>query len=340
MLSTGAARVLKPLPIRLAWGVADGLHGEERLISTIRQAIRERGHTLVGIGDDACVLKDGTVISTDSYLERVHFDLAYMKLRDVGTRCAYAALSDVVAMAVRPEVLLVSLAVPPATTPTAVRSLYRGIEAACAELESEVAGGDIIASDRLMLGLTALGRTRRPRLRSGGKPGDLLYVTGAVGAAETGRLALRNGLPRNRFRRSVARHLRPVPRLAVALELRRRMRGLIDTSDGIATDCRHLARASSVRLVLVPEALPVLAETRRLCDELGMDAEEFALCAGEDYELLFTGPATIPKSVNGTTVTRIGLVETGSGVFVESSGRRRRLTLRGFDHVDHGGETC
>ena len=320
--------------------MAEGLRGEEKLIRTIRQTVSGRGRVLVGIGDDACVVRNEQVITADSYLEHVHFDLDYMTLRQVGTRCAFAALSDVVAMAARPEVLLVSLGVPRGITASAVRSLYRGIETACARMQAEVAGGDIVAADRYILGLTATGRARQPRLRSGARPGDLLYVTGAVGASETGRLVLSRGLPRASSRRSVSRHLRPEPRLSVALALRRRMHALIDTSDGLATDARHLATAGDVRLVLEPDSLPVLSDTRRLCRELGVDVGDFALTSGEDYELLFTGPSTIPKAVNGIPVTRIGRVEAGSGVFIESSGRRRKLTQRGFDHLASGPGSC
>jgi thiamine-monophosphate kinase len=332
--------------------------------------VRSRGRVRLGIGDDAAVLNDGTVVTTDAYAEGVHFDLSYMTLRQVGERCACAAISDVVAMAAEPEAVFVSLALPrDSGSPVSdrrlsrcdrrvtVRSLYSGIESVCREMGCEVAGGDVIVADRLLLALTVTGKTRTPKLRSGARPGDRLYVTGHLGSAAAGRVILegeagrqragvtfqtdgkRRAVGGGRFARGdwrlplVRRHLRPMPRLGVMRAMKPRIHGLIDTSDGLATDARHLSEKSRVRIVLEPETLPVLPGTTRFCAERGLDPLGFVLGAGEDYELLFTSPRRVFRAVNGVNVTGIGRAENGQGLWIERPGGVQPVTALGYDHL-------
>jgi thiamine-monophosphate kinase len=250
----------------------------------------------------------------------------------------------------------------------AVRELYRGIESVCRELGCEVAGGDIIVADQLMLALTVTGKTRTPKLRSGARPGDHLYVTGSLGAAEAGRFLLaeqvksqkpkaksqnggedearlqiadcrlqigRTGLSAvPRWARSlVSRHLRPMPRLGAMLALKSRIHGLIDTSDGLATDARHLCEMSGVRIVVDAEALPVLPGVSRFCAANGFDPLDFVLGAGEDYELLFTSRRLLSDTIGGVKVTRIGSVEKGRGLCIRRDGRVLPVTTSGYDHM-------
>ncbi|MEO0078684.1 MAG: thiamine-phosphate kinase, partial [candidate division WOR-3 bacterium] len=201
--------------------------GEAAVIRLIEHTVSTRGGVRVGIGDDACVLAEGTVVTTDTYAEGVHFDFSYMTFEQVGTRCACGAISDVVAMGAQPKVVVVALGLPGSTSSSALRALYQGIDKVCEEMECEVAGGDIITLDRLVLTLTVIGRAAKPKLRSGARPGDSLYVTGSLGTAEAGRLVLAHaaqGRTRKGRRRMVVprwgkiladRHLRPRPRLEV-----------------------------------------------------------------------------------------------------------------------------
>jgi len=140
----------------------------------------------------------------------------------------------------------------------------------------------------------------------------------------------------------VRRHLRPVPRLGVMSELRRLIHGLIDTSDGLATDARHLTEMSGVRIVLEAEALPVLPATKRFCAGQGLDPIDFVLGAGEDYELLFTSSCHIPSNVRGVNVTRIGSIQHGHGLWIRRAGKTVPVTASGYDHLRKGsdGKTC
>lgn len=362
---------------------------EDELIRVIQRTVKSRGRVRLGIGDDAAVLADGTVITTDAYAEGVHFDLSYMSLRQVGERCACGAISDVVAMAAKPAAVLVALALPRVSCeqlavgscrrqgevrsqmleargqkcgsgrlsavgrePLAlgVRELYRGIESVCAEMNCEVAGGDIIVADKLMLALTVTGKTKSPKLRSGARPGDHLYVTGYLGSAEAGRLLLAQQVTsqepkvkgQNGERRMakgdwclplVSRHLRPVPRLGAMLVLKSHIHGLIDTSDGLATDARHLCEMSGVRIVLDGEALPVQPGVSRFCSARGLDLIDFVLGAGEDYELLFTSRRLLSATIRDVKVTRIGSVEKGSGLRIRREGSVLPVTVTGYDHL-------
>ena len=349
---------------------------EDSLIRVIQRTVKSRGRVRFGIGDDAAVLKDGTVVTTDAYADGVHFDLSYMTLRQAGERCACGAISDVVAMAAEPEAVFVSLALPHrAHCPVPgmrgrssvlnveeqVRQLYSGIERVCTEMGCEVAGGDIIVTDRLLLALTVTGKARTPKLRSGARPGDTLYVTGYLGSAEAGRMILadevrsqksetrsQNAAIGRRVAKGewrsplVRRHLRPIPRLAAMKSLKPWIHGLIDTSDGLATDARHLTERSGVKIVLEADVLPVLPATRRFCAGRGVDPLSFVLGAGEDYELLFTSSRRIPSSVRGVNVARIGSVRRGRGLWIQGAGKIIPVTASGYDHLtnDGDGKTC
>jgi thiamine-monophosphate kinase len=313
---------------------------EDRFIATLQRSLPPRGRVRLGIGDDAAVLRGGTVVTTDGYREGIHFDRRYLTLTEIGMRCACAALSDVVAMGARPDALFVTLALPPGITRREIRALYRGLDSACGRLGCEVAGGDTIAGRELVLALTATGRTSRPLLRSAARPGQQLYITGRAGAAETGRLLLAGNPRAARRNPAVERHVRPLPRLAAMLALRLRIDALIDTSDGIATDARRVARASNVRIVIEPDRLPTLAATRRYCRVSGRPLTDFVLTAGEDYELLFTARRPVAARVGGVPITRIGRVERGHGTWLDTDGRLHRLTLHGYDHFAESGTSC
>ncbi len=319
--------------------------GENGLIRFIQGIVNKRNQVKVGIGDDACVLKDGkTVFTTDCYGEGVHFDLSYMSYYDVGRRCTCACLSDVVAMAGEPQVVLVSLALPKKTRLDQIRDLYQGIEFVCKKLGCEVAGGDIIALDRVVITLTALGKTETPRLRSGAQPGDFVCLTGFPGLAETGRFILKNqneflnsvrneGVREQKAKIAINRHLYPFPRIEVMRNLRDKITALIDTSDGLATDLRHLAESSDLQIVIYPRLLPIHPVTKAFCQKLKIDPIDFCLKSGEDYELLFTTPELPPAEIKKTSITVIGKVTKGKGVYLEKEGKLSPLKIKGYDHL-------
>lgn len=326
--------------------------GETKVIEIIKRITgRRQSEILVAIGDDACVLQDGTVITTDSYLEDVHFDLSYMSFKDVGKRVACATLSDIAAMAAKPIGLFISLFVPSEMKDKDLKGLYQGMDEICRIFSVEIAGGDTIAGKQLGLSLTAIGKIKRPVLRSTAKPGDVLYITGNMALAETGRLALthyakrlthkdRNlklkalSVLRGAFQPAIQRHIVPIPRIFEAQKLAKYATAMIDTSDGLSTDASHLATESKAKIKIFAQALPVASITKEIAKISNQPIPEFIYNSGEDYELLFTARKELPfNRIFKTPITKIGAVEKGRGVFIIKSGEEIELLSKGYDHL-------
>jgi thiamine-monophosphate kinase len=269
---------------------------EDDLVAAIAAAAGEaRRGVEVGIGDDACVLHGGLVASTDMLVDGVHFDATRMAPADIGHRAAAASLSDMAAMGAEPLCLLASFGIPAGFTAAAE------LAAGMAEHGVTLAGGDLSRSPVLVVSVTALGRAERPVLRSGGRPGDLLVVTGTLGG------------------QAVAGYgTRVTPRLAEGRALATVATAMLDLSDGIATDVRRLAAASGTGAVVELERLPRAP---------GATVEQ-AATGGEDYELLAAVPAGVPIPVAVTLVGR--LTDTEDVLLIDRGGAAR--TLRGWDH--------
>jgi thiamine-monophosphate kinase len=260
----------------------------------------ERRGLAVGIENDAAELTGGRVVTQDVLVEGVHFRLDWISWRDLGFRAAAVNLSDLAASGATPEGLVVTLAAPSETAVSDVVELYEGL----AEAGTPVIGGDTSAAERLVLSVTALGRSERVPGRAGARPGDVLVVTGPLGAAGA---AFRAG-----------RYVRPPIRLEEGRDLARSAHALIDISDGLARDAGHIAARSGCRLVVDLERVP-LAE--------GAEAADLAF--GEDFELL----AALPDG--SVALPEIGRCEEGEGVELRLHGER--VDLGSFEHFIDGG---
>ncbi|HEX6490868.1 MAG TPA: thiamine-phosphate kinase [Gaiellaceae bacterium] len=251
-----------------------------------------------GIEDDAAELGGGLVVSQDSLLEGIHFRLDWLSWRELGYRAAAVNLSDLAASGARPEALLVSLAAPPQTALASILELYAGI----AEAGVAVRGGDTSRAERVFLTVTALGRAARVPGRGGARPGDVLVVTGPLGAAGAA------------FRER--RYVRPPLRVSEGLELARKAAAMLDISDGLAHDAGRLAARSGCRAVIELERVPLAPGASY--DDLGF---------GEDYELL-----AATREPAGFAV--IGGCEEGEGVRTTLNGAP--FPLAGWDHFAPG----
>jgi thiamine-monophosphate kinase len=254
----------------------------------------ERRGLAIGIEDDAAQLAGGRVVTQDALVEGVHFRLDWISWRDLGFRAAAISLSDLAACGAEAEGIVVTLAAPGDTNLDDVLELYEGL----AEAGVPVVGGDTSAGDRLVLSVTALGRSERVPGRGGAQPGDALVVTGPLGAAGAA------------FR--ARRYVRPPLRLEEGQALASTAHAMLDISDGIAVDAAHISARSGCRLVVDLDRVP-LAEDATI-DDLGF---------GEDYELL----AAVP---NPGGFTEIGRCEEGEGVALLLAGEPARLP--GFEH--------
>ncbi|MBV8462183.1 MAG: thiamine-phosphate kinase [Acidimicrobiales bacterium] len=239
----------------------------------------------VGIGDDAAVLGLGAnerlVVSVDLVAEDVHFDLGVGTPADAGWKALAVALSDLAAMGATPRFAVVAVASPPDRD---LDDFGQGLAEAAAAFRCPVVGGDLSRAGALVASVTVAGslpNDGRPALtRSGARVGDLLFLTGPLGASAAGLRQLRAGTTATpESATSIRAYLRPQPRIAEGLAARRgQATAAIDISDGLAADAGHLAEASGVGLSF--DGLPV-AEGARLEEAIG---------GGEDYELLLAAP--------------------------------------------------
>ncbi len=269
---------------------------------------------MTGTGDDAALLRDDLVVTQDLLLEGRHFQFDWTSWRDLGYKAAAVNLSDLAAMGATPEALLVSLVLPPDTAAEDVLALYEGLN----EPGVPIVGGDTNAGSGVTIGVTALGRSARVPGRDGARPGDVLVVTGMLGAAAAGLHVLERGLAG--FDELVRAHRRPPVRLDAAARLAPTAHALIDLSDGIASDAARIAERSGCRLVIDVERLP-------LAPRLDEVADEPFWTRGEDYELL---AALDPADPVAAEFTAIGRCEPGEGVELRRDGSP--LDAAGWDH--------
>ena len=258
----------------------------------------ERRGLASGLDGEGAVLEDGLAVTQDLLVEGVHFRLDWTAWRDLGYKAAAVNLSDLAALAAEPIGLLVGLGAPAETAEDAIVEIYEGVQ----EAGVPVLGGDTVAADALTLAVVAVGRSERVPGRAGARPGDLLVVTGALGASAAGLYALRHGL--DGFDELVARHRRPPLRLAEGRALGRAAHALIDVSDGILADAGRIAERSGCKLVVEQENVP---RAPRI-DEVA-DLPFWTM--GEDYELL---AALAPADARASGFAIVGHVEAGSGV--------------------------
>jgi thiamine-monophosphate kinase len=283
-------------------------------------------------------------VSTDAVVEGVHFRRAHGPLADVGHKALAVNLSDLAAMGARPRWFVCSLAAPSLTRAEA-RALGRGMAALARRARIALVGGNVTRARELSLTLTVAGTvlSEAPLLRSGGRPGDALYVSGALGGARLGLASLSREGRGPRYRRAEQRQRRPEPRLALGLLAVRYASAAIDISDGFLQDAGRLLAASRVGAEVWGDCLPVDSEVRRAFASPGR-ALRAALVGGEDYELLLAVPEARARAFEracahaGEAVQAIGRLVRSRGLRVfGTDGRPLRLSLSGFDHFRRRG---
>lgn len=304
-----------------------------------------------GIGDDAAVLplRAGKVaLSTDMLVEGTHFDLRYFRPEEVGWRALMANLSDLAAMGASPLGYLVSLAAPPDTPVRLLDKIFQGMARAGRPSGIRLLGGDTCRGDRIVLSLTVVGKIvrGRPVLRSGARPGDLLFVTGEPGWSYLGLRLLSSGRPEHPAgwrREAMRRHLLPEARLKEGAAAARcgAVSAMIDVSDGILSDLDHLLKEERMGAVLDERAFRLSGRFRKAAAELGEDPAIAFLSGGEDYELLMTvrphryGAFKRAGRSFPSGVIPIGMVTRDPGVRLrraDGSWVETALLPRGFSH--------
>ena len=310
------------------------------MIAKIRRAAAARNRAVnAGIGDDCAVLRlpagHELLVTTDFTLEDVHFRRDWHPPEIVGRRCLVRGLSDIAAMGGEPLAAFLSLALPRTTPQRWVDRFFKGLLKLARESKISLAGGDTaqskrgIQADIAVIGSLPMGQAV---LRSGARPGDLIYVTGALGASAAAIQKLRAsnvGTGASARPMDSPQHFHPSPRIEVGKWLRAHgiPSAMIDISDGLSTDLAHICEESRVGAVIDAEAIP-----RAQVGRSRQVALEFALHGGDDYELLFTSSKKVPAKVKGVDITRIGQVTSGRGIALVESGRHRSLVPKGWEH--------
>lgn len=311
-----------------------------------RRAAAGSPELLRSIGDDCAVFAPPAgrhlLVTTDTLVERVHFDLGWHPPELLGRKAAAVNLSDIAAMGGGPLYALLSLAAPAGTDEGWLDRVMTGFLTVLAEHDTILIGGDTVRGEQVVISVTLIGDAAPDRIlyRSGARKGDLVWVSGQLGEAAAGLELCRRG-DESRWPELVRAHLDPRPRMALGRFLAETgtVHAMMDLSDGLATDLAHLCRESGLGAEVEAASLPLSPALQEAAAHLGRAPGELALTGGEDYELLFaTGPEateTLPLQVQeatGLEIHRVGRLTAGSGVWLLDGITRREIGDRGYDH--------
>ncbi len=283
--------------------------GEFCLIDKLTKGFELKNRSSIkGIGDDAAIMNYNgfkTVVSTDLLVEGIHFDLAYFPLRHLGFKAVIVNLSDIYAMNAIPKQITVSMALSNRFSVEALEEIYFGIKTACDAYGVDLVGGDTTSSKSgLVLSVTALGVGEDDKLtyRSGAKPGDIICVTGDLGASYLGLQLLERetqllkadpnikiDLEGQKY--IVGRFLKPEARkdiIEIFHKAGLKPTAMMDISDGLASELFHIAKRSKVGILIEEDKVPMHPDSQQMALKFNVDPINAALNGGEDYELLFT----------------------------------------------------
>jgi thiamine-monophosphate kinase len=291
------------------------IESEAGLIARLRDLFHTSFQTevQVGIGDDAAVIKSSNnklVATVDMAVEGIHFHKKWSSPFQIGAKLTTANLADIFAMGAVPKYLLVAAGINELDNSETVSELAKGIRAVADKFEVSVIGGDLSKSEKMTLSITALGElSAQPILRSGGRVGDIIYLSSLTGLSAAGLAILNRDLDRPRY--VVEAHLNP--KLVAPDKLIKVATSMCDVSDGLATDAAHLANASAVNFNLSKDLISKADDFKDLAElarELNEDVFDWILTGGEDHFFL----ATVDKKNESSELgIKIGIVEKGDG---------------------------
>jgi len=291
------------------------IESEAGLIARLRDLFHTSFQTevQVGIGDDAAVIKSSNnklVATVDMAVEGIHFHRKWSSPFQIGAKLTTANLADIFAMGAVPKYLLVAAGINELNNSETVSELAKGIRSVADKFEVSVIGGDLSKSEKMTLSITALGElSAQPILRSGGRVGDLIYLSSLTGLSAAGLAILNRDLDRPRY--VVEAHLNP--KLVAPDKLIKVATSMCDVSDGLATDAAHLANASAVNFNLSKDLISKADDFKdiaELAKELNEDVFDWILTGGEDHFFL----ATVDKKNESNELgIKIGIVEKGDG---------------------------
>jgi thiamine-monophosphate kinase len=331
--------------------------GEFGLIEHLTRNIEiQNASSILGVGDDAAVIDHfgkQTVLSTDLMVEGVHFDLIYTPLKHLGYKSVVVNLSDVYAMNATPTQIILSLGISNRFSLEALDEFYEGVYAACEKYGVDLVGGDTTSSQKgLIISLTAIGEVAPDQYvkRSTAKKGDLLCVSGDLGAAYVGLLFLERekkifiespGVQPDLENESyvIGRLLKPEARKDIVeffTSNQIRPTAMMDISDGLSSEILHICKDSNLGCVLYEEKIPVAEDMKKAAFKFEIDPTACALSGGEDYELLFTvAQEDYEKLVLNEQISVVGYMtepELGAHIITKGGGKHP-ITAQGWNHL-------
>ncbi len=309
--------------------------GEKKLIENIKKKIKIYSNDVVkGAGDDAAVLKHDKknymIFTGDILVENVHFSLKHSTPEQVGMKAIEQNVSDIAAMGGIPKFALVSLALPKSAERSFIDGLYKGINKKSKKYKISIVGGNISGSKEIVVNISMTGLVGKKylALRSGAKIGDLIFCSGHAGASAAG-LEL---LKQNKKGKSIKKHLEPESRLDLARKLAKiGINSMIDASDGIASEIKHICNESKVGAIVYYDKIPVSKNTIKDSKKIKKNPIDFALYGGEDFELIFTAPKNRLQKLKkyGTAIGEI--VSKKHGINIIKNKKASKLG-NGFEH--------
>lgn len=279
--------------------------------------------------DDCYFLAPNRLVTTDSLSEGTHFLHEWSSPQVLARKLVEVNVSDITASGGRPKECFLNLGLSPVSRKKEwIRAFSKELRKSLDQYGMKLAGGDTFSASKTQLALTVVGTVERPWLRSGGKTGDYLYITGSLGKSQLGFQALQKKSEDKRYLNAIAHHLSPKSRYAILNALKKfQIHACMDITDGLIQDAERLAIASRGKLKIQIESIPLdsLAFT-----DLGLD---LCLGSGEELELLFLSPEILPTELTGIPVTMVGRLEKGKpGVVFWKVGKAYSPKTRGFLH--------
>ena len=331
--------------------------GEFGLIDHLTQHVEmQNASSVLGVGDDAAIIDHfgkQTVVTTDLLIEGVHFDLVYTPLKHLGYKSVIVNLSDIYAMNAIPTQIVIGLGISNRFSVEAVDELYKGIHAACSTYNVDLVGGDTTSSQKgLIISITAIGEVAPDKYvkRSTAKKGDLVCVSGDLGAAYVGLLFMERekkifvetpGVQPDLEGESyvIGKLLKPEARQDIIGFFAQSgivPTAMMDISDGLSSEILHICKQSHLGCVLYEEKIPIAEEMKRAAYKFEIDPTACALSGGEDYELLFTiSPSDYDKLVLNEQISVVGHMtdyEQGTTI-ITKGGSKYPITAQGWTHL-------
>jgi len=305
--------------------------GEVDLIGRISKNPRNKS-ILMGIGDDAAVVKtkDGLqVLTTDCMVEGDHFRTDWFTPKQIGMKSIEINVSDIAAMGAIPKYALISLALPKTLEVSFVDEFYDGMWSSCEKYSMEIIGGNMTHSEKIVISITLIGEVDKKNLclRGDAKPSDYIFISGEIGYGRAGLRLFQEKKDGYDFVKK--RYLEPKAQLDFSLKVSQYANAMIDVSDGLASEIKHICNESKCGAIIYKEKIPINNAVCAAAKKLNENEMDYALYGGEDFELLFTVSENNLDNIDGFL---IGRINDGSRIKIQYNNKEKDLVCKGYDH--------